>query len=298
MNRKSFRSPILLIFLFLYAGCERKDGPSSGEGGSAKSFEVRGVIQDIRQEGRILIIDHEEIPGYMRQMIMPFEVAEGEPDRDLKPGDEIEFVYEVEEIDSWIRDIRKTGVTKPIKVADVENLPGPEGVPLLGVGDVMPDYTFLDQDGKETSLHRYRGMPVAMTFVFSRCPMPEYCPAMMRNFNEVEEALKSDPDAPAKWKLLSISFDTWFDTPETMSIYGEAYGRDSASWSLLSTDDCCTINEIAGNVGLKFADKDGSFIHNLRTVVLDSEGVIARVFTDETWNVDQLVSEMKRLGSS
>lgn len=288
---------ILILFLpiltILYVGCDQKDEPRPA---SRQTFEVRGVIQSIRQEGKVLIIDHEEIPGYMRQMIMPFGVAEGESTTGLTPGDEIEFTYEVEEVKSWIHGIRKTGVTREIKIASAEDLPDPDDVELLEIGDVFPDYQFKDQDGKDISLHEYRGRPVALTFVFSRCPVPEYCPAMMRNFDKVEERLKSDPDSPEDWKLLTISFDSWNDSPEIMKAYGEAFGRDTNNWSLLSTDSCCTIYDISGNVGLKFADQDGSFIHNLRTVVLDKEGKIVRIFTDESWDVEELISEIKSLG--
>lgn len=282
--------PILTV---LYVGCDQKDEPAPA---SRQTFEVRGVIQSIRQEGKVLIIDHEEIPGYMRQMIMPFGVAEGESTTQLTPGDEIEFTYEVEEVKSWIHGIEKTGVTKEVKIASAEDLPAPEDVELLEIGDVFPNYEFKDQDGRDISLHEYRGRPVALTFVFSRCPVPEYCPAMMRNFHKVEERLKSDPDAPEEWKLLTISFDSWNDSPEIMKAYGEAFGRDSNNWSLLSTDSCCTIYDISGNVGLKFADQDGSFIHNLRTVVLDKEGKIVRIFTDESWKIEDLISEIKALG--
>ena len=288
---------ILILFLpiltILYVGCDQKDEPRPA---SRQTFEVRGVIQSIRQEGKVLIIDHEEIPGYMRQMIMPFGVAEGESTTGLTPGDEIEFTYEVEEVKSWIHGIRKTGVTREIKIASAEDLPDPDDVELLEIGDVFPDYQFKDQDGKDISLHEYRGRPVALTFVFSRCPVPEYCPAMMRNFDKVEERLKSDPDSPEDWKLLTISFDSWNDSPKIMKAYGEAFGRDTNNWSLLSTDSCCTIYDISGNVGLKFADQDGSFIHNLRTVVLDKEGKIVRIFTDESWDVEELISEIKSLG--
>lgn len=282
-----------LLVVFLYVGCDQKDEPTTT---SRQTFEVRGVIQAIRQEGKVLIIDHEEIPGYMRQMIMPFGVAEGESTSGLTPGEEIEFVYEVEEVKSWIHSIRKTGVTRDVKIASADELPDPEDVELLEIGDVFPDYEFKDQDGTEISLDEYRGRPVALTFVFSRCPVPEYCPAMMRNFNEIEERLKSDPDSPADWKLLTISFDSWNDSPEIMKAYGEAYGRDTANWSLLSTESCCTIYDISGNVGLKFADQEGSFIHNLRTVVLDRDGRIVRIFTDESWEIEELISEIKALG--
>lgn len=293
-----FLFPVLagLSMMFL-TGCQQSEENYTDEEVGTKTYNVRGVVQEIRNEGKVLVIDHEEIPGYMRQMIMPFKVADQQAEVDLAPGDEIEFVYQVEDVTSRIFDIKKTGVTKEVKLGSADDIPDPDDVKILSVGDVLPDYEFTDQDGKDVKLSSWRGMPIAMSFVFSRCPVPEYCPAMMRNFNEVEEALKNDPDAPEQWKLLSISFDTWMESPETMKAYGEAYGRDSGQWSLLSTDHCCTIHEIAGNVGLKFADKDGSFIHNLRTVVLDGEGRIVRIFTDETWQVSELIAEMKKLGN-
>ncbi len=292
------QTPALLLLLAAAAlgltACQPQ--PSEPEEIGNRVYEVRGVVQDVRKDGQVLIIDHEEIPGYMRQMIMPFRVSEDEPAIDLAPGEEIEFTYEVAEVKSWIYGIEKTGQTKAVKLADPEDIPDPKDVPVLTVGDILPDYAFQDENGTDIQLSQYRGQPVAMTFVFTRCPVPEYCPAMMRKFEEVEEALKADPNAPEKWKLLSISFDAWHDTPEIMTIYGEAYGRDTNNWGLLSTKDCCTINEIGGNVGLKFADKDGSFIHNLRTVVLDKEGKIVRLFVDGEWEVADLVAEMKRLG--
>jgi len=280
-----------------YVGCEEADQSGPGEIAN-RIYEVRGVVQEIRKDGDVLVIDHEEIPGFMRQMIMPFKVAKEEPRVPLIPGDEIEFVYEVADVKSWIYRIRKTGVSKEVKLGSADDIPDPEDVPVLTIGDELPDYHFRNQDGKAVSLHQFRGMPLALTFVFTRCPVPDYCPAMMRNFDEVEEILKSDPAAPDQWKLLSVSFDSWHDNPETMKAYGLAFGRDSEKWGLLSTDDCCTINEISGNVGLKFADKDGSFVHNLRTVVLDREGRITRIFTDEDWKVPDLVAELKRLGKT
>lgn len=295
MMKKLLQIALMGFVVCGFVSCRESDEAAVDASGK-RTFEVRGVVQELRNEGEVLVIDHEEIPGYMRQMIMPFKVAAGEPAIDLTPGEEIEFLYEVEEVTSRISKIRKTGVVKEVKLGSIEDIKDFDDVKVLAIGDTLPEYEFKDQDGQEVKLSSYRGMPVALSFVFSRCPVPEYCPAMMRNFNEVEEALKNDPDSPEDWKLLTISFDTWMDNPETMKAYGTAFGRDSDQWSLLSTDNCCTIHEISGNVGLKFADKDGSFVHNLRTVVLDAEGKIARVFTDESWKVEDLVSEMKRLG--
>jgi protein SCO1 len=286
---------IAIFTVLLYAGCSQSDDPAIGNFGK-RTFPVRGVVQEIRNEGRVLVIDHEEIPHYMRQMIMPFKLAETEPQTSLTPGDEITFTYEVEEVASRISKIQKTGLTKAVKLASIDEITDFNDVKIIAPGDLLPDYEFLDQDSQPVKLSDFRGMPVALSFVFSRCPVPEYCPAQMRNFNRVEEALKNHPAAPEKWKLLSISFDSWMDTPETMKAYGQAFGRDTDQWSLLSSDNCCTIHQISGNVGLKFAEKDGSYVHNLRTVILDCEGKISRIFTDETWKVEELVAEMIRLG--
>lgn len=296
--RFSISTPVFLVLALAFAGCSENAPKHDIDSIGTRTFEVRGVVQAIKNDGKVLVIDHEEIPGYMRQMIMPFKVSASEPTVDVTPGDEIEFLYEVEEVSSRISKIKKTGVTKEVKLGSAEDLPDPDDVKLLSIGDTLPDYEFKDQDGKDVKLSSWRGMPVAISFVFSRCPVPDYCPAMMRNFDKVEEALKNDADAPDKWKLLSISFDTFMDNPETMKAYGTAFGRDSENWSLLSSEDCCSIHQLSGNVGLKFADKDGSFVHNLRTVILDEEGTIVRVFTDESWQVDELIAEMKRLGNA
>ncbi len=284
-----------ILSTLFYAGCSQTDETANGEIGK-RTFQVRGVVQEIRNEGQVLIIDHEEIPGYMRQMIMPFKLAETEPKATLSPGDEVAFTYEVEEVASRIFNIKKTGQTKAVKLASMDGITDFDDVKIIELGDTLPDYEFQDQDNQPLKLSNFRGMPVALSFVFTRCPVPEYCPAMMRNFDKVEEALKNHPAAPEKWKLLSISFDSWMDTPEIMKAYGQAFGRDTEKWSLLSTDNCCTIHQISGNVGLKFAEKDGSYVHNLRTLVLDPDGKITRIFTDESWKVEDLVAEMIRLG--
>lgn len=279
-------------------GCKQQDTNTHNADSieERRSFKVTGVVQEVRRDGEVLVIDHEEIPGFMQQMIMPFKVSAEEPKRAYKPGEEIAFTYEVESVKSWIHSVEKTGQMKEVKLASFDDIPDPKDVKILSIGDEMPDYEFNDENGKPVKLSDYRGMPVGLTFVFTRCPLPEYCPAMMRNFDKAEEALKTDADAPKDWKLLSISFDSWTDTPETMKAYGKAYGQDSDNWSLLSTDSCCVIGDIGGSVGLKFADRGGSFVHNLRTVVLDKNGVITRIFTDETWEVSQLIDEMKKLG--
>ncbi|MEO0414589.1 MAG: SCO family protein [Verrucomicrobiota bacterium] len=279
---------LVSTLLGILSACNDSASTTADDG--TLTFEVRGVVQEIK-EG-VLVIDHEEMPEYMQAMIMPFRVKEGHM-IDVEAGDQITFRYVVEEYKSWIENLEKTGKTGEIKTAVPVEIDEDK---LVKIGDPLPDYEFFDQTGKKVNLSDYQGGPVVLTFVFSTCPVPEYCPAMMRNFAQVQKDLAADADAPENWHLLTISFDTINDTPEVMANYGKMYEHDPALWSLLSTNHCCTIDDIAANVGLLFGEKNGSLQHNLRTVVLDKTGNVKRIFTDENWTVEELISEIKKQG--
>ncbi|MCB1233057.1 MAG: SCO family protein [Verrucomicrobiae bacterium] len=272
--------PILLL-----AACEK---------GNERVFnQVRGVVQELPADDPLrVIIDHEEMPGYMNAMIMPFHVKEAGELEGLTPGAVITFDYHTSGSRSWIEYVTDTGEKGEIKSGDSDAAASPVA-PLLKEGDLLPDYQFVDETGAGVKLSDFRGMPVALTFVFSRCPVPEYCPAMMRNFKSVLDRLEKTSGAPKRFHLLTISFDTWNDTPEVMAAWAAGYGHKAGQpWSLLTSDSCCTINQIGANVGLKFGEVKGSYQHNLRTVVLDSEGRIQHIFTDETWKTEELVAEL------
>jgi len=281
---------LLAILTAFLASCGQEQN-------GAQVFTVRGVVQELpANDPNKIIIDHEEMPGYMAAMIMPFRAKDPAELEGLSPGDVVTFTYHVAELESWITDVDATGETGEVKSLDY---PGEPVAPLLSEGDVLPDYEFLDENGDPLKLSDLRGMPVALTFVFSRCPVPEYCPKMMRNFFDVHSRLEADPDAPEDYRLLTISFDSWNDTPEVMKHWGRAYGhRAGQKWSLLTSETCCTINEIGANVGLRFGEVNGSYNHNLRTVVLDPDGTIRRIYTDETWSTDELIAEIKAAASS
>ena len=287
------RFPPLFLLVALTAfltGCGQ-------EKGDEQVFKVRGVVQELSADDpNKIIIDHEEMPGYMAAMIMPFRAKDPAEIQGLAPGDVVTFTYHVTQLESWITDVDATGETGKVKSLDELGEPA---APLLAEGDPLPDYEFLDENGEALKLSDLRGMPVALTFVFSRCPVPEYCPRMMRNFFNVHNRLEADPDAPENYRLLTISFDSWNDTPEVMKAWGRAYGhRPGQKWSLLTSETCCTINEIGANVGLKFGEVNGSYNHNLRTVVLEPDGTIRRIFTDENWSTEELIAEIKAAASS
>ena len=279
----------LIATWLVFAGCSDVKDDNANQ---SKTFTVLGYIESIENDGSRLVIDHEEMPGYMPAMIMPFTVKDPAESRPLAPGDQIRFTYVAEPTRSWIEGIEKTGMKRTTKI-ESDKTPSSS---ILKPKDLLPDYAFLNQDNREVRLSDYRGQPVAITFVFTRCPVPEYCPTMMRNFGKVDEMLDADPFAPDSWQLLTISFDPKYDTPEVMKRYGHAFGQKSENWSLLTSATLEPIDGIAKNVGLKFGKKDDSYLHNLRTVVLDPDGRITKIFTDETWSPEELVQEIIKVG--
>ena len=281
------------VLLLILTACTEK---KSEESQVLKVFRVKGVVQNIQDEGRTLIIDHEEIPGYMGAMIMPFRVKDPGESKGLSAGDEILFTYTVEELSSWVEAIEKTGIQKELPK-------GPQQMDqssnLLKIGDPFPDFELIDEYGKKLQLEDYRGHVLAFTFIFTRCPVPEYCPAMMGNFREVDEMLKSDSSSPDNYRLLTVSFDSEFDTPDVLSAYGSQFKKDSINWNLAGASDTLSIRSIGEAVGLKFSTSQTSiYSHNLRTVVLDQEGYITKIFTDETWKAKELVEEIKRVAAA
>jgi protein SCO1 len=256
-----------------------------------KEFTVKGVLIRIENEGRTLVIKHEEMPGYMGAMTMPFRLKDPVEAKGIAPGDEIEFTYKVAELSSWIETLSKTGNTEMIEAAPAKS----DQSNLLKPGDAFPNFALLDEDGNAVNLVDYRGSIIALTFIFTRCPVPEYCPSMMRNFSEVDRLLKEDANAPESYKLLTVSFDSSFDTPDILKAYGQQFGQGSThTWDLLSTPDSEQVRSLGESVGLMFGKSNNAiYTHNLRTVVLDAEGRITKIFTDETWKPARLVSEIK-----
>ena len=90
-------------------------------------------------------------------------------------------------------------------------------------GDVVPNFTLLNQSDRTISLKRFRGKVVVMTFIYTRCPLSDFCPRMSRNFAEIDKSLAADPALYGKTHLLSVSFDPTYDTPKVLRSYGSAY---------------------------------------------------------------------------
>jgi len=253
-------------------------------------FQVRGVIQEVRPAEMEVVIKHEAIPNYMPAMTMALAVKSTNELSGLLPNDQITFQMVVTDSDGWVENIKKTGV------AAIEENPKPttrivRDVDALEIGDKMPNYPFTNSLGEKLELKDFAGQAYAFTFIFTRCPFPTYCPRMNSNFETAYKELLKDPNAPTNWHLISISFDPEFDTPERLKQYAATYNPDPKKWSWV-TGAMIDIDAITEQFGLYFARDKGTINHNLRTVVVDRNGVIRQILIGNEWEPETLADEI------
>ena len=239
---------------------------------ATKTFTVRGVVQEIKPDGKTAIIDHEAIPNYMEAMTMALKARDTNEFAGVRPGDEISFRLSVTEDQSWIDRVTKTGRTKLIAAAH----PATTNVTIAPRHPLM-DYPFTNQLGQAVTLASFRGQALAITFFFTRCPIPEYCPRLSKNFEEASTKLLSMPDAPTNWHFLSVTIDPKFDTPAALRNYAKRYQHDPGHWSFL-TGSIDKITELAKESGVTFTPDRGLFDHNFRTLIIDPGGKLQMSF--------------------
>jgi len=254
-----------------------------------RSFLARGVVRELRGDGQSVVVRHEEIPGFMPKMTMAFNVRDPNDLRGLQPGDTITFNVRATEEDSWIENIRRAGTNDPAPARPAD----PASAALLNVaqmkpGDVLPDAELLGEDGRTIKLSDFQGRAVAFTFIFTRCPLPDYCPRMNQHFSRARELLSQRTGGPTNWQFLSISFDPEFDRPGVLTRYAYSYRGSSTDRWLFAAAPTNVMAGFVNQLDFRFLDEGGNFLHNLRTVVLDPQRRIHRQFDGNKWKASEL----------
>lgn len=257
-----------------------------------QTFEVKGVVREVMPDRKKAKITHEEIPGYMEAMTMVLDVKDAKELAGLQSGDSILFRMVVTDDDGWIENIRK---------ADGPRTPLPSEPPLrrvryveaLALGDVVPEYSFTNMLGTITRLSDLKGQAVGLTFIFTRCPFPTFCPRLNSNFQQTHDRLKSMPNAPTNWILLSITMDPEYDTPARLKEYAQRYNPDPAHW-LFATGDLTDITAIGEQFGLQFwrPNPGDPISHNVRTVVIDATGRVAWTTNENEFKPEELADQI------
>lgn len=257
--------------------------------GETRDFTVRGVVRETRPAKSQLIVKHEEIPGYMDAMTMPFQVRDPGIIESVKAGDEITFKLHVTDKDHWI-----DGLTIVTAGQGNKEAQSPKTTNILPFkpGDALPALTFADERGQPLRLEDYRGKALAITFIYTRCPLPNFCPLLSEKFRTVQETLMADATAPKNWQLLSVTIDPENDTAEVLKNYAKLQRADAAHWKF-ATGDLRDITVLGLRSGLEFWEGGSEITHNLRTVVFDAQGRMKKVFTENTWTAKELADELR-----
>lgn len=251
-----------------------------------RTFDGRGVVLTVKPDRAQVIIRHEAITNYMAAMTMPFNIKDTNELSGLERGDEVKFQLHVTDTESWVDRFKKTGA--------IIQLP-PESTSAPASTNTsekwLLDYKFTNELGQAVSIHDFRGQALAITFFYTRCPLPDFCPRLSKNFQEAMLKLEALTNAPANWHFISISFDPRSDTPEVLKNYGDSYHYDPRHWSFL-TGPPDKIAELAHAAGVEY-EVDGSTInHNFRTYIIGPDGRLQMVFPTSGDLSEQIASQI------
>lgn len=284
---------VAVCVLTAAAGCGRS--PEAPPATSAETiYDVKGVVREIEPAEKTIVIDHETIPGFMDAMVMPFNVKDTNLLVEVSVGDTVKFQLVVTETDSWISTMAKAGVSgdRPSPVPAPTEPGGTNEVPSLKGGDVVPDFELTDQEGRPFRLRDFRGKPVIVTFIFTTCPLPNFCPLMTRNFAAMQKELRKT--LGDRFHLLSITIDPGQDTPEVLKEYALHFTQDLATWSFV-TGSPEQIRQVATLFGLSYQPEGGTITHNLRTALIDPQGRIVHIWKSNVWQPEEVLTMVREI---
>jgi protein SCO1 len=291
MNKLKFLS-LLIVIVSIFSACKKEDVPK----GEVKTYPLKGVVLSVDKDKKKVKVKHEPIKDYMDAMTMDFVIKnEDWVFEELQPSAEIRADLVVDsEMNYWLEKVGIVATPNP-------NLPPPPiNENFAQIGKETPDFSLTNQDGKKISFKDFRGKAFAITFIYARCPLPEYCIKMSSNFSDATKIINNSPELKDKVRLLSISFDPATDTPEKLKQYGLGYLRgvekpDFTIWQLAVGKDK-EVREVADFFGLRYeVDQNDKtqFNHSLRTAIIDPNGKVTKVVSGSDWSVQELLDGLK-----
>ena len=260
---------------------------------NGRHYEVRGVIRGISPDRTTLEIQHQNIPDFMPSMTMPFLARDQKEIANLKLGDAISFRMTVTKNDFWIDKVTKVR-REDVDVAEPKptSAASPQGFGRLKEGDAMPLFNLTNQNGEPISLDTFRGRPFVLTFVFTRCPLPNFCPRMSHNFAELQDAIKATPGRVVNPRLLSITIDPAFDTPKILAAYGESLKTDPEIWTF-ATGEPKEIDALTQEFSVYRQTEGGTISHGLATALINRDGKIEKIWRGNAWTPSEILAAIR-----
>jgi protein SCO1 len=267
--------------------------------GDRREYTLQGQILSVSADHLEANIKHEEIKGFMAAMTMPYRVKDAAQFANLRPGDLITSTLVVVPNEAYLTNVKKVGEAPLEKPAGDPSPGASSGFELLKPGEAVPNAAFVDQEGGPRDLASFKGSPLLITFIYTQCPMPTFCPLMDRHFKTIQDKTADDP-ALKTVRLVSVSFDPVSDTPPVLKTHAQKLGADTKRWTFL-TGDRDEIDKFAMRFGVSIARdlKDPiNITHNLRTALVDSKGTLVKTYTGNEWSPDQVLADLKDVAAS
>jgi len=264
-------------------------------GPPAERYELEGKVVSVDVARGKVTLAHKEISGLMDAMTMPFSV----PDRKLLPsieeGDYLRAILVVRGNGHWLEELVVSRAVASGSLVDEMTPSGPE------IGSTVPDIELVNQDGDAVRISDYRGKALLLTFIYTRCPLVEFCPRMNKHFAVIEQTLEADPELYERTHLLSISFDPDFDTPELLKTF--ALQQPTVTTETLSHWEFASgtqenLRTIGFYLGLTYREAEDQIVHNLRTAFVAPDGTLAKLYLGNDWNPEEVVSDVRAFFST
>ncbi len=260
---------------------------------NAREFPLTGEILSIKPDRSEVRVKHDEVKGFMDAMTMWFTIKDPRLLDGLAPGDLVKATLVITDEDSYLTGLAKTG-SRPPGTPPPAQPPETEG---LKVGDVVPEIALIDESGRETTFASARGDLTLITFIYTRCPLPDYCPRMNAHFGAIQRAVAGEPALRRSVRLLSISFDPEFDTPARLAAKAKDVGADPAIWHFVTAprDRIDAFGAAFGLSVLREGSQGRDITHNLRTALVGRDGTLLKRYNGNDWSPDDVVRDLKAL---
>jgi protein SCO1/2 len=263
--------------------------------GPEQRYPIKGKVVNVDKRGAVVNLAHESIPGYMDAMTMPFKLKDPSLLDVMADGDRLQATLVVAGVRSWLEDVVVVSESADTSATAANSLE-PKA------GDQVPDFSLVNQHGKRITLGQYRDRALVVTFIYTRCPLPDYCPLMTEHFIDIEKSLAAEPELYAKTHLLSVTVDPEYDTPKVLREYAarELEARmnggkpDFAHWEL-ATGSKDEVKRVASFFGMQYWQEGDQIIHSLRTAVIGPDGKLVKLYPGNEWKPQEVIAELHRI---
>ena len=288
---------IVLVSGLAVTGCKNENKPSNAQRKAIeklknKRYNLRGQVVAKNVAANEITVQHDEIPGFMAAMTMPYKVKDPATVQEVEPGDKIaaEVVVVNDGSDYWLENVRI------VESSGRKSKSAAPSVHRLNVGEHVPDLPLVNQDGRTIHLDDFKGKALLVTFVYTRCPLPNFCPRLSSQFAKIHDDLAKTPDDYRKTHLLTITFDPKYDTAPVLRKYGLAYLDDDPSgfgyWDFAFTTPA-DLRKLADAFGLMYIEQDNQIAHSMNIVLIAPDGTVAKYWSQD-WTTAELEDALRR----